>query len=518
LPCLLFFFFVSIFIFSCAKAGEQPKENESVKKESESYTNKNFQRSAAVSGQFYPASAKKLKNMVTQFLESSPLQKDSGQLIGLICPHAGYIYSGEVAAHSYKLLEGKKIRTVILIGPSHRFPLKGVSVWSKGAYQTPLGEAEIDEQMAAKITNASDDVAFHPHAHLQEHSLEVQIPFLQVILNDFRIVPVLIGRASHQTLKDIGQALASILKDPTVILIISSDLSHYHPYEEAVAIDKDTLEAIQTGDCEKFKVMVENGTAELCGEMPVLLLLETIRSMNRPANIKLLKYANSGDTAGMMDRVVGYAALSITIPESKEEKQSDLEERGEKKLAYSENLLNEQEKEKLLKIARESITLHLKGENLPKFEVTEPRLQELRGVFVTLHKKGMLRGCIGYIKPFMPLYKATSDCAISAAVKDYRFSPLQEDELDEIDIEISALTPLQKINDIDQIKVGEHGLYISRSPYSGLLLPQVATEYGWNRETFLAQTCRKAGLPEDAWEKGADIYIFSAQIFGEKER
>ena len=118
----------------------------------------------------------------------------------------------------------------------------------------------------------------------------------------------------------------------------------------------------------------------------------------------------------------------------------------------------------------------------------------------------------------MPLYKATSDCAISAAVKDYRFSPLQEDELDEIDIEISALTPLEKIDDINQIKVGEHGLYISRSPYSGLLLPQVATEYGWNRETFLAQTCRKAGLPEDAWKKGADIYIFSAQIFGEKER
>jgi len=210
--------------------------------------------------------------------------------------------------------------------------------------------------------------------------------------------------------------------------------------------------------------------------------------------------------------------LSITITDKNSEKYSDLIERGEKKLAEAEDLLNEQEQKKLLHIARSSISAYLSGQNLPKFDITEPRLLEPRGVFVTLHKKERLRGCIGYIKAIMPLYKATSDCAISAAVKDYRFSPLKDKELDEVDIEISALTPLRKIDDINQIKVGEHGLYISRSPYSGLLLPQVATEYGWDRHTFLAQTCIKAGLPQDAWEKGADIFTFSAQVFGEKER
>ncbi|MGA1844357.1 MAG: AmmeMemoRadiSam system protein A, partial [bacterium] len=200
------------------------------------------------------------------------------------------------------------------------------------------------------------------------------------------------------------------------------------------------------------------------------------------------------------------------------EQQSNSTERGEKEVTEGEDRLNDAEKKKLLHIARSTITAYLTGQDPPRFEVTEPRLLEARGVFVTLHKKGMLRGCIGFIKPIMPLHKATADCAISAAVKDYRFPTLRREELDDIDIEISALTPLRTITDINEIKVGEHGLYISRSHNSGLLLPQVATEYGWDRETFLAQTCRKAGLPEDAWQKGAEIYIFAAQVFGEKER
>jgi AmmeMemoRadiSam system protein B/AmmeMemoRadiSam system protein A len=519
----LFPFLLSIFILlpifsSCVKAGEQPKEGQPLESKSKSEMEEMLVRSSAVSGQFYPASAKKLKGMIRQFLKLASPQEDSGNLIALVCPHAGYIYSGEIAAYSYKLLEGKKIDTVILLGPSHRFSLRGASIWPRGVYKTPFGEVKVNEQMATLIADSSDSISFKSQAHLQEHSLEVQLPFLQVVLQEFQIVPILIGKLSPKAVEEIGQKLAAILKKPGSLLVISSDLSHYHSYDEAAAMDKKTLETIQARDCEKLKGMLNYGEAELCGAMPVILLLETIKQINQPANIRLLKYANSGDTAGTKERVVGYAALSVLITDKNGKKQSDLIERGEGKLAEAEDLLNKQEQEKLLDIARSSINAYLARQDLPEFDITEPRLLEPRGVFVTLHKKGMLRGCIGYIKAIMPLYKAASDCAISAAVKDYRFPPLKDQELDEIDIEISALTPLRKIGDINQIKVGEHGLYVSRSPYSGLLLPQVATEYGWDRLTFLAQTCIKAGLPKDAWEKGADIYIFSAQIFGEKEK
>ncbi|MGA1842498.1 MAG: AmmeMemoRadiSam system protein B [bacterium] len=515
---LLLFYFILLPVFSsCVKASEkskekQPSESENIHKKEEILV-----RSSAVSGQFYPPSASELKKMIRGYLKLASPQEEAGSLIALVCPHAGYVYSGEIAAYSYKLLEGKKIDTVILIGPSHRFSFTGASIWPSGVYQTPLGDVKVNEQMARLISDSSESVSFKSQAHIQEHSLEVQIPFLQMVLKDFQIVPILIGRLSPKAVEEISLKLADILKKPGSLLIISSDLSHYHPYEEAVAMDQKALETIQTRDCENMKAMLNYGEIELCGAMPVLLLLETIKLINQPVNIKLLKYANSGDTSGMKERVVGYAALSVFITDKNDQKQSTLMERGEVKLAEAEDLLNKQEQEKLLDIARSSITAYLNRQELSEFDVTEPRLLEPRGVFVTLHKKGMLRGCIGYIKPIMPLYKATSDCAISAAVKDYRFTPVKNEELDEIDIEISALTPLRKIDDINQIRVGEHGLYISRPPYSGLLLPQVATEYGWDRLTFLAQTCAKAGLPKDAWGKGADIYIFSAQIFGEKE-
>ena len=517
LAFLMILLMVMPFFSSCAKAEENPGQGQPSEKEMTLGKRNEMIRPSAVRGRFYPSSPESLKGMIMQFLSQVPSSKTPENLIALICPHAGYIYSGEIAAYAYKLLEGKSIQTVILLGPSHYFPLRGASIWPGGAYQTPLGGIEVNEEMAAQIAQASESISFKREAHLREHSLEVQIPFLQMVLKDFQIVPILIGRISAPVMLEISQKLASILDKPGTLLIVSTDLSHYHPYDEATAMDRKTIEAIKSGDSDKLKTLVQDGEAELCGVMPVLLLLEAIKSINRPVAIKLLKYANSGDTAGTKEKVVGYAALSIIVENKKGGEQSDPIERGEVKLPETEELLNEKEKKKLLLIARSSIESYLKGKNPPKFEVTESRLLEPRGVFVTLHKRGMLRGCIGYIKPIMSLFKATSDCAVSAAAKDYRFPPLREEEMVEIDIEISALTPLHKIEDISEIKVGKHGLYISRSPYSGLLLPQVAAEYGWDTNTFLAQTCRKAGLPEDAWKKGADIYIFSAQIFGEKE-
>jgi len=178
-------------------------------------------------------------------------------------------------------------------------------------------------------------------------------------------------------------------------------------------------------------------------------------------------------------------------------------------------MLKPSSRQKLLRIARQTIEARLKGEKIPRLEVEEPELQERRGAFVTLTKGGRLRGCIGYTEPIYPLYEAVASCALSAAFSDPRFPPLRAEELPQIRIEISVLSPLQKIQDISQIQVGVHGLMISKGFQRGLLLPQVATQYRWDRETFLEQTCYKAGLPADAWKKGADIYIFSAEIFHE---
>jgi len=179
-------------------------------------------------------------------------------------------------------------------------------------------------------------------------------------------------------------------------------------------------------------------------------------------------------------------------------------------------MLNQSQREKLLEIARRSIEGRLKQSKIPDFSVTEPELREKRAAFVTLTKGGHLRGCIGYTEPIHPLHQTVASCAVSAAFSDPRFPPLRADELPQVQIEISVLTPLRKIQDISEIQVGVHGLFITKGFHRGLLLPQVATEYGWDRETFLEQTCYKAGLAADAWRKGAEIYIFSAEIFHEQ--
>ena len=190
---LLSFMLVCLAFSSCAKADDQPKRGQPMEKQGRFNEHKSLVRQPAVSGQFYPASPEELRRMITQFFEQVPTQDISGDLVAIICPHAGYVYSGQVAAHSYTLLKGKEIRTVVLAGPSHRFHLEGASVWPRGRYRTPLGDVAIDEQTAARVTNASANVTFEPRAHFHEHSLEVQVPFLQTVLEDFSIVPILVA-------------------------------------------------------------------------------------------------------------------------------------------------------------------------------------------------------------------------------------------------------------------------------------------------------------------------------------
>lgn len=438
--------------------------------------------------------------------------KTEGRLLGLIAPHAAYVYSGPVAGCSYRCLKecGQPVNTVILIGPSHRFPLDRVSVNNVQDYETPLGVVQNDRELGDKVIAASGGAfRYQSRAHEMENSLETQLPFLQRSLpSGFRIVPILINDTSQ------SQHLASILKEAVtrrgdVIVIASSDMSHYKPYEQANRIDGASLTVMESLDVAALRSGLDERKIELCGGAAVLTL-EMIAKELGAQEMKRLCFANSGDTAGGKDAVVGYCSHAVFVPVAGGE--------SKKRSTDMEGMLSDDEKRHLLKLARDTITEYVGRGRVPEFETSSPDLLKRQGAFVTIKRQGMLRGCIGRFSPVSePLYKIVQKMAIAAATQDTRFRPMSRSETSDMTLEISVLSDLKEIDDIDEIQVGVHGLEIAKGPYRGVLLPQVATEHGWDRKTFLEQTCRKAGLPQNAYITGAKIYVFSAQVFGEED-
>ncbi|MBI4845763.1 MAG: AmmeMemoRadiSam system protein A, partial [Candidatus Omnitrophica bacterium] len=335
----------------------------------------------------------------------------------------------------------------------------------------------------------------------------VQIPFLQEAFKDFSIVPVIVSSNSYVLCEKLADALVKIIgKRNDVLVIASSDMSHYHALDLAKEIDKATLALIENNETEELFNFCAYGKGELCGLGAVTTLMLAMKQLNA-SKIELLRYATSANTAGSdINRVVGYCSVVFS-----NEINSD-----KNPIKRGENMLSNEQRKKILEVARQSMTEYLKTGKRPKTTTTDPLFQELRGAFVTIHKNGALRGCIGRIIADKPLVEVIEDMAIQAATQDPRFPVLETKELEDIDLEISVLTPLKEIDDIKKIEVGKHGLLIRKGFFSGLLLPQVATEYGWTKEEFLEHTCLKAGLEPQAWKNGAQIYIFSAEVFGEK--
>lgn len=466
-------------------------------------------REPAVAGSFYPANPIKLSQQIQEFLEAVPSKKIDGEIIALVTPHAGYIYSGQVAAYAYKLLCEKVYPIVLIIAPSHRVYFHGASIYSKGAFKTPLGLVSVDNELCEKIMSSSSSISFYPQAHIQEHSLEVQLPFLQSVLKEFKLIPIVMGDQSLDNCKTLSDAIFQVIKGKKILLIASSDLSHYYPYEKAVKLDNLVIEKIKNFDVEGLAKDFAEGKSEACGGGPIITVMLLAKKMGANKSI-ILKYENSGDVTGDKSGVVGYLS-AIFLKEVKSGNKN-----GNSKKIGIDLGLSEEEKKFLHYIAKTSIEAKLLGKTPPAIDPTNvsENLRIKRGAFVTLHKHGILRGCIGYIQPYKPLYQTVSEMAIAAAFEDRRFPPLKKEELDDLEIEISVLTPLKKISDIDEINIGRDGLYVIKGFQSGLLLPQVATEYGWDRETFLEHTCLKAGLDKEAWkDKDTEIYIFSADIF-----
>ena len=463
-------------------------------------------RPPAVAGSFYPADPAELGKMLDQYLAQAkvPAVPD---LVAIVSPHAGYQYSGPVAAHSYALLKGRKLRRVVVIAPSHYEAFEFSSVYDGAAYSTPLGQVPVDREFVNRLVKMHPSIQLSerghsPSAGKPEHALEVQLPFLQRVLGEFRLVPIVMGDQSWENCRALGVALAKLIQGNDTLIVASSDLSHYHPYDDAVRMDHKTLQAIEEWAYLGMSINFDARTWEACGGGPIIAAM--IAAERLGANqAQVLKYANSGDSTGDRGRVVGYGAVALSRGPARTVTQDT---------AFA---LSREEKDELLRIAKKSVETSVLEHKV--YQCPEPKLAALtndRGAFVTLTKHGDLRGCIGNVHASKPLYLAVRDSAAHAALHDPRFLPVSAQEVGELEYEISVLSPLRRVLDVNQIRVGPHGLLVRKGDTQGLLLPQVATDNNWDRATFVRQTCRKAGLPEDAWrDADTDIFAFTAVVF-----
>lgn len=467
-------------------------------------------RESVIAGTWYPGRPEALRSEVSHYIDRADPGPFSGDLVGLVVPHAGYVYSGGVAAHAYKLLVEQRFDRVMILAPSHRAYFKGASVYTLGGYRTPLGVVPLDQPIVDALLKHPSLVRFVPEADAEEHSLEIQLPFLQVLLQNFRMTPVVMADQTFEFCEQLARVIADTCSGQRILLVASSDLSHYHPYAEARRLDQVVADCVDRFDPQALHGHLRKGDCEACGAGPMMTVMLASRLMGA-SGAKVLHYANSGDVSGDKRGVVGY--LAAAFYRSPGAAEASTTEGGRGKVGV--NLgLSESEKKSLHEIAAQAIRSKCRGEPPPDTPIESGKLSEPRGAFVCLHKGRELRGCIGMIEGREPLVETVKNMAVQAAFSDPRFCSVGLEELEDLHIEISVLTPLERISDIETIEIGKHGLYIRKGYSSGLLLPQVAVEQGWDRTQFLEWTCKKAGLPSNAWKKPeTEIYRFSADVF-----
>ncbi len=475
-------------------------------------------RLPVVAGSFYSGSKETLTNDLATLFSSCVKATPNLKVRAIISPHAGYVYSGRTAASAFSAMGRDAIyKNIFIIGSSHVMAFGGASVYSSGDFITPLGKAKVNIEIANKLKTSCKYLNFSEAAHLQEHSIEVQIPFIQYYFKNVpEIVPIIIGTDNKSAIKEIAMALKPYFT-PDNLFVISSDFSHYPSYKDAQEIDKITADAIISKNSEKFLDALEKNSlrqipglvTSMCGWTSGLTLLY-LAADNPALTFQKISYSNSGDSPSA-NSVVGYNAIEL-IEENRNS--SDVRDND------SEVIFTREESAKLISIARNSIrsmlfdnkSQILKPENLPAI------FKKNMGAFVTLKIDGNLRGCIGRFTSPDPLYQVVNQMAIASAFEDTRFSPLTKTEFEKTDIEISVLGPLKKINNISEIVLGKHGIYIKKDFRSGTMLPQVATENGWTVEQFLGFTSRdKAGLGWTGW-KDAEIFIYEAVVLEEDKR
>ncbi|MCD6386361.1 AmmeMemoRadiSam system protein B [Candidatus Sumerlaeota bacterium] len=503
-------------------------------------------RPCSGAGFWFPASPAELKREVQQYLNLAPKSSLPGTVVGIISPHAGYRYCGEVMGTVYNTVRGKKYKRVIILAISHSYPISGLSVLKVDAYETPLGEIPVDKEMRDALLKHPLFQTVAP-AHTREHSDENQLPFLQTVLEPgWQMVSILVGDISPAEYDTAASLIRPFVDDQTLI-VASSDFTHYGfqygyvPFtknvkENLYKLDGGAIDKIIAKDFTGFRSYLKETGATICGKNPISLMLKVLPE---DATGKLLKYMTSGDVTGDYDMAVGYAGVVFYKPvaQQKEQQQKKSQEKKTEKkpeqikqqpeqehhkvIEPEENKLTAPERITLLRLSRDALQSFLETgkftPDLKKYSIT-PALERKSGVFVTLTKNGRLRGCIGYVEGIKPLWQAVIDNTRNAAFEDPRFPPVKMKEFDDITIEISVMTPLRQIKSVDEIVVGKHGLVIEKGFQRGLLLPQVPVEWGWDRDEFLVHICQKAGLPPDAWkDPDSKLFVFSAQVFNEND-
>jgi hypothetical protein len=462
-------------------------------------TGTEYVRAPAVSGQFYPSGKGNLEMMVDSFLKTAE-DKKLGTIKALLVPHAGYIYSGQVAAQGFKQLETQKLRIkkVFIVANNHASGAyySGVSIPNFTHYETPLGKVQVSK--IAKELSTKQPFTFNPTAHTA-HVEEVEIPFLQRELgSDFEIIPMVIGSANQDTINDAAKAINDYIDDETLI-VISSDLSHYYHYDDAVKLDTSCIAQIEN------QSFAGTSNCEACGRDAILIALR-ISEMNG-WKAKIIDYKNSGDTAGDKSAVVGYSAIAFY---------TDAQQ-------FTAEVVNPAEQKTLLKLARDAVETYVKEgkqPNLDNLDITDT-MKEVRGCFVTLNENGQLRGCIGHIVPQKPLYECVIENAINAASADPRFPPVSEPELDDIEIDISVLTLAQKLEYdgpddlLSKLRPNIDGVVLRSGYRQSTFLPQVWEMFANDKTAFLEALCKKQGSENDCW-KSANVDVYQAQVFKEE--
>ena len=468
-------------------------------------------RPATQADRFYTGDPKELSEEVDSLLSMHNSQCIMHHdVAAIIVPHAGYYFSGNVAASAYMTLDTKTpYKRIFLLGPSHHEWLDGASVNSEADYYaTPLGQVKVDREMAQQLIDADSVFTYKPSAHESEHCLEVQLPFLQRRFEEVPpIVPIIISTNDYHKLKRMAEILKPYFTDEN-LFVISSDFSHYPTYDDACEVDAITGKAIETGDVVAFIKAIEtnaqrgirNLATSACGEFAIITLM---MMLDDSYSVKHIMYQNSGDIDDHdHSRVVGYHSFAIL--------------RSGQTRTNTDFVLSEEDKKMLKDIALQSIKDSLNGKSesvrvspLQKY----PMLSKKCGAFVSLHKHGRLRGCIGHFGEDYPLHEIVAEMARAAAFEDPRFMPVTRDELDDIDIEISVLTPMRRIQSLDEFQLPRHGIYIKKGRRSGTFLPQVAEEVNWTKEEFVGHCSQdKAGLGWDGW-RDAELYVYEAIVF-----
>lgn len=459
-------------------------------------------RKPAVAGSFYAGDAKELRQDVQNCFSrcKNPLMEN---VQAVIVPHAGYVFSGVTAASAFAAINpDAEYEHIFLLGPSHHVYLGKASVnIGASAYATPLGNIPVDTALCKDLMKKSDAITYAQEAHESEHCLEVELPFLQYHMKKIpSIVPIIIATQELTTLKKIADTLKPYLNEKN-LFVISSDFSHYPAYKDAEIVDGLTKDSIMTGKVEAFvnatlhnqELGIDHLATSACGMAPIatLLMMTENDEKIKPHHVM---YCNSGDSPyGGKDKVVGYHSFVFTT----------------ETCGFD---LTSEDRKMLKSIAYHTIKATLEDKKYEPGKLSDVLLTKC-GAFVSLHKKGRLRGCIGHFGEDMPLYQVVEHMAKAAAFEDPRFYGVTMEELDDIDIEISVLTPMKRIQSIDEFELGKQGIFIRKGYHTGTFLPQVADEVSWTKEEFLGHCSQdKAGIGWDDW-KTAELYTYEAIVF-----